>query len=90
MSFGWLPLAAIALIAVAAVAEIILRRGKKRPLSRHAVRQRRWEDDDQTKDNLHIITTSWTNSETGERIEKTWNVSRNPHDQAKALMPGRA
>ncbi|WP_039019140.1 hypothetical protein [Halocynthiibacter namhaensis] len=85
MTFKLILFGIIALIVLAIAAEAHFR--KKRPLSRHSANDRRWDDKNSGAETQHIMHTSWRNSQTGETREHSWSISRNPHEQAKALMP---
>ncbi|MBI1492390.1 hypothetical protein [Halocynthiibacter styelae] len=90
MTFKLILLGGIILLALLVSAEAWLKRKKKRPLSRHAINERRWDDNERGAETVHIMHSAWHDSRTGATTEKSWSISRNPHDQAKALMPGHA
>ncbi len=88
--WGWIIIAVIGLIALAAIGEAWLKGRRKRPLSNHSANKRRWDDKNRDAETQHTMRTTWRDSRTGETTEKNWSISRNPHDQAKALMPEQA
>ena len=89
MSWLWIPGALFALVAVAAILEAWARRGTHRPLSSHAINQRRWDDPNRPEqDQSHHV----MQAETGVGFQglsgkREWRVAKDPHEQARILMP---
>lgn len=90
MSSGWILILALALFGGAAVVEILLRRSRHIPLSRHAVNKRRYDDPttDKSVDDIQIVANTWTGRD-GTREHKTWKVAKRPEDYNKAMAPNR-
>ncbi|HGG05916.1 MAG TPA: hypothetical protein ENK28_10690 [Aliiroseovarius sp.] len=81
------------LIFVAALVEIWLKRGTKRPLSSHASNQRRWDDPnnpDRHDDKDHLITADRAMGAYGLSAKKQWRIPKDPQKQARMLMPEHA
>ncbi|HHH89610.1 MAG TPA: hypothetical protein ENK45_03485 [Aliiroseovarius sp.] len=89
MSWLWVLFAVVAMVAVAIGAEAWTRRGTRRPLSRHAVNQRRWSDPHRPGQGEpdHTLTAEHSVGKLGLTGRREWKFPKDPQEQAKALMP---
>ena len=89
MSWLWLLAFVFVLVAAAALYEAWSKRGTHRPLSSHAINQRRWDDPNRPNqdESQHVL-----EAETGVGVQglsgkREWRVAKDPHEQARILMP---
>ncbi len=89
MSWLWVLFAVIVMVAVAIGVEAWMRRGTRRPLSRHAVNQRRWDDPHRPGQDQPDTTLTAEHSvgKTGLTGRREWKFPKDPQEQARALMP---
>ena len=90
MSWGWFFAIVIAMVAGAALFEVWLRRGTRRPLSRHAARQRRWDDPNRPDEEHAQLKSERAVGRLGSTQTRQWRFPLDPQKQARALMPGHA
>ena len=92
MAWLWILGGIAALVGAAALLEAWNKRGTRRPLSSHAINQRRWDDPNypDRDDPYATITAERAFGKLGLTGAREWKFPKDPQEQAKALMPERA
>ncbi len=92
MIWPWVLAGIFAVVAAAAAFEAWSKRGTHRPLSSHAINQRRWDDPNRPdqKESHHTITAETGVGRQGLSGKREYRVSKAPEEQARMLMPDTA
>ena len=92
MIWAW-ALGALAVLLAAAIGlEAWYKRGTHRPLSSHAINQRRWDDPDRPGQDepMHVMQAETGIGRQGLSGKREWRVPKDPQEQARILMPEKA
>ena len=89
MSWLWILFAVIVMVAGAIATEAWIKRGTRRPLSRHAVNQRRWDDPNRPgrDEPDHRLAAEHSVGKLGLTGHREWKFPKDPQEQARILMP---
>ncbi len=90
MNWAWIIaglLVLVALAAIAAIYEAWIKRATHRPLSSHAINQRRWDDPNRPDESHQVVRAETGIGRQGLSGIHEYRVSKDPAEQARMLMP---